>query len=224
VAVLSPTDCQREIETLHDLFVRWYRGEAERDEFERLERALADSFEMVSPDGRVSDRETVLDGIRTAYDTRTGFDIEIRNVELVARVDEHALVRYEEWQYSPAGTAGDNRESSSAGTAGDNRESSPTETVGENRESSPTETVGENRESSPAETVGENRESSPAATAGETQDPSPVEERDGTGRLSTVLLAPVGDEATTRGETDPAIRPVARWQYLQETWLDGPDR
>jgi hypothetical protein len=196
--VLSPTDCEREIETLHDLFVRWYRGEADRDEFERLERALGDSFEMVAPDGSVSDRETVLDGIRSAYDTRTGFDIEIRNVELVERIDEHALVRYEEWQYT-TDAAGDTRESSPAGSAGDTRESSPAETAGDIRESSPAETAGDIRESSPAE------------------------EFHRTGRLSTVLLAPVGDTGTTCGETDPVTRPVARWQHLQETWLDRPD-
>ncbi len=172
--MLSPTDCEREIETLHDLFVRWYRGEADRDEFERLERALGDSFEMVSPDGSVSGREAVLDGIRSAYGTRTGFDIEIRNVELVERIDEHALVRYEEWQYT-TDEADDTRESSPAGSAGDTRESSP------------------------------------------------AEEFHRTGRLSTVLLAPVGDTGTTCGETDPVTRPVARWQHLQETWLDRPD-
>jgi len=185
--VLSPSDCEREIETLHDLFVRWYRGEAKHNEFERLERALGDSFEMVSPDGSVSDRETVLDSIRSAYGTRTGFDIEIRNVELVERVDEHALVRYEEWQYAPA------------------------------------ETAGETRESAPAETAGDIGESSSAETADETRGSSPAEKSHRTGRLSTVLLAPVGDAVTTRDETDPATRPVARWQYLQETWLDRPD-
>lgn len=98
------TACEREIETLHDLFVRWYCGRANRGEFERVERALDDSFELVSPDGTVTDRAAVLGAIRDAYNSREGFDIEIRNVEPVFVEDEHALVRYEEWQF-PDGEA-----------------------------------------------------------------------------------------------------------------------
>jgi Uncharacterized protein conserved in bacteria len=141
----SVTDCEREIEELHALFVRWYRGRADRDEFGRVERALGGSFELVSPDGLVSDRETVLAGVREQYDSRTGFDIEIRNLEAVDIEGDRALVRYEEWQSGQTG---------------------------------------------------------PGAT----------------GRLSTALFAPPG---TTDG--DPGTRPAARWLYLQETWLDGPE-
>ena len=147
--MLSQSVCEREISALHDLFVRWYCGRAHREEFERLERALGDTFEMVAPDGTVSDRETVLDSVRGRYDTRTGFNIEIRNVELVGRVDDHALVRYEEWQYPGKGR---------------------------------------------------------------TDEPN--------SRRSTALFAPVDDPP---GPESPTARPLARWQYLQETWLDAPD-
>jgi hypothetical protein len=94
----SVTNCEREITELHAFFVRWYQGRADRHEFERVERALRGSFELVSPEGVVSDRETVLAGIREQYDSRAGFDIEIRNVEPIDVDGDRALVRYEEWQ------------------------------------------------------------------------------------------------------------------------------
>lgn len=92
--------CRREIEDLHAFFVRWYAGRIDRGEFDRLERALAPEFEMISPTGGRSDRAAVLDWIRESYGREApgDFDIEIRNAELVRDLGEHALVRYEEWQ------------------------------------------------------------------------------------------------------------------------------
>lgn len=102
------TDYEREIESLHDFFTKWYCGECERRAFETVERALADSFERVTPDGTIDKRRDVLEGIRRAYDTYEGgaFEIEIRNVEPVETKGDRALVRYEEWQTSVSGTNG----------------------------------------------------------------------------------------------------------------------
>jgi hypothetical protein len=147
----SPTACETEIAELHDLFARWYRGEAERGEFERLERALADSFELVSPDGQVNNRESIVAGIRSAYDSKAGFDIEIRNVEPVRADGDRALVRYEEWQTRPTG-----------------------------------------------------------------------DDTARTGRLSTALFESVGDDSGTPSSREDT-RPAARWLYLHETWLEGPE-
>jgi hypothetical protein len=92
--------CRREIEALHEFFVEWYAATIDREAFDRLERALATDFEMISPEGDRSDRDAVLEWIRESYgrDDPGDFDIEIRNVELVRSFDDHALVRYEEWQ------------------------------------------------------------------------------------------------------------------------------
>lgn len=89
-----------EIESLHRFFVEWYAGERGRDTFEQLEDALAPSFEIISPNGDVHDREEIMAAIRESFDSREpgAFSIEIRNVELVAEYDEVTLVRYEEWQ------------------------------------------------------------------------------------------------------------------------------
>jgi hypothetical protein len=98
--------CRREIETLHAVFTRWYRGQSTRAEFDRVERALDASFERVAPDGTVDSRETVLAGIREQYDSYDQFGIDIRDVRRVVATGDHTLVRYEEWQTTPGGTNG----------------------------------------------------------------------------------------------------------------------
>jgi hypothetical protein len=92
--------CKREIEGLHECFVRWYRGECDRPRFERVEAALAPSFERITPGGSVHEREVVLDGIESAYGSYDGetCEITIRNVTPVEIREDRALVRYEEWQ------------------------------------------------------------------------------------------------------------------------------
>jgi len=108
VASPSLSACEREIERLHAFFVRWFQGEADPDEFERVERALAPGFERVSPDGDVHGRDVILERIREIYDRHDEFDIEIRNVEQVRLGGDwnRTLVRYEEWQTSPEGSNG----------------------------------------------------------------------------------------------------------------------
>lgn len=88
------------IEDLHEFFVEWYVGTAGPAEFDRLEGALAPTFEMVTPDGTCHDRAAVLRMVRESFDRDDPgrFDIEIRNVEVVREMGAHATVRYEEWQ------------------------------------------------------------------------------------------------------------------------------
>lgn len=99
-------ECEQEIESLHEFFVRWYYADADREAFARLEDALAPPFEMIHPDGQRVGRESIVDSIRESFDSREPdtFDIEVRNVVPVEIRDDRALVRYEEWQESPDGT------------------------------------------------------------------------------------------------------------------------
>jgi hypothetical protein len=103
---VAETDVYREeIERLHDQFVGWFTGEAKRAEFAPIERAMADGFERVGPDGERTDCDAVLEALRRAhgdFDPGT-FDIEIRNVEVIRTVADHATVRYEEWQETSDG-------------------------------------------------------------------------------------------------------------------------
>ncbi|PSP19122.1 hypothetical protein BRC62_02195 [Halobacteriales archaeon QH_10_67_13] len=109
-----PADYEREVESLHAFFGAWYRGELPSERFARVETALAPSFERVTPDGTIQDRETVLAGVEAARGERTEtFEIEIEDLAVIDRTDERALVRYVERQ-----TPGDDRLSAALFDAG----------------------------------------------------------------------------------------------------------
>lgn len=104
----SATAYEDEIEALHQFFVEWYTGDADENDFAKVEEALAPSFEIVSPDGTVHDVDAITAAIREAFGTHEpgSFDIEIRNVEIVEQFDEVTAVRYEEWQEDAGETTG----------------------------------------------------------------------------------------------------------------------
>ncbi len=104
-SMVSIETCRRDIRALHAFFVDWYADKADREAFGDFERALGEGFEMITPDGERLDREAVLamvaDG-RGRYDPGE-FDIEIRDVSVVASFEDRTLTRYEEIQTGPTG-------------------------------------------------------------------------------------------------------------------------
>ena len=106
--MLTPTACRAEIAGLHEFFVEWFTGRADGPSPSRLEDALAPEFEMVTPTGERVDREALADGIAESRGRHAGesFDIDVREVETVALLEDHAVVRYEEWQSTAVGEAG----------------------------------------------------------------------------------------------------------------------
>jgi len=106
VRMVTLDACRREIEALHAFFVGWYAGE--RNDFDRMERALGPGFEMITPGGERLDREEVLAAVRGAHGEHAAgaFDIEIRSVEPVDVREGVAAVRYEEWQTNSGPDAG----------------------------------------------------------------------------------------------------------------------
>lgn len=100
--------CRAEIEALHQFFEDWYAGIVDRAGFERMDRALAPEFEMVTPDGERLARSSVISGVRDSYDRNEpeAFAIDIRNVVMIAAWAEYTTVRYEEWQHDAGETTG----------------------------------------------------------------------------------------------------------------------
>ena len=99
------TTPREEIVALHDFFVDWYRGRAGESDFETFEATLAPGFELVSPDGEVVDRPSVIEWIRESrgqYEAEPA-GITIRAVEPVFERDDLVLVRYEEHQSGALG-------------------------------------------------------------------------------------------------------------------------
>jgi len=96
--------CLAEIEELHRFFQHWL-GDATADpvEFARFEAVSAPDFMMVTPEGAVLDRATVIDGLRQARgahsDAADPFRIEIRNAALrIVLPGGFRLCTYDEWQ------------------------------------------------------------------------------------------------------------------------------
>ena len=92
----DPNDVAREIEELHQFFADWYHGQAES--IDRVERALADDFTMVSPSGALVARAEVIAGI-VENRGKTTIGIEVRQIQVRLIDDDEALATYEEWHH-----------------------------------------------------------------------------------------------------------------------------
>ncbi|PSP72075.1 hypothetical protein BRC86_13315 [Halobacteriales archaeon QS_3_64_16] len=97
-------DPEREVRRLHEVIEAWFRGET--DDLEPFSEALASEFELISPDGIVSDREAVLTGLRGGHGDDPELTIAIRNVEHRTTAGEWHPVRYEEHQSTDGGSTG----------------------------------------------------------------------------------------------------------------------
>ena len=101
--------CRKEVAELHDFFQQWFAGDLpETDEaFDRYASVLADEFHIVSPAGRIMQRDTILEAVRAAHGSGGGsVKIWIKNHTHRLTIGNVALVTYEEWQTSGDETRG----------------------------------------------------------------------------------------------------------------------
>lgn len=91
---------ESEVIALHQFFEDWFNARIpDGDEsFSRLEQSLAPDFAIVSPDGRLMERESLVKGLRGAYGTRHGLRIWIENTQIRMGQGGLWLATYEEWQ------------------------------------------------------------------------------------------------------------------------------
>lgn len=90
---------RREVEELHRFFEDWFSGRCEATDaaFARFERVLADDFEIVTPDGAVLDRTTILDAVRGGHGSGP-MRIWIEKYRARSTDGGLHLATYEEWQ------------------------------------------------------------------------------------------------------------------------------
>ena len=86
-------DPEWEVRRLHEVIEAWLRGET--DDLAPFAEALAPEFELISPDGIVSDREAGLTGLREGHGDDPELAIAIRNVEHRTTDGNWHLVRCE---------------------------------------------------------------------------------------------------------------------------------
>ena len=95
---------QTEINELHRFFQHWFNGEVpDNDEsFSRFSDVMAPGFEIVSPNGRWTDRESLIAALRSSHGqwAKEGEPgkIWIEHYRLMHTEGSVALVTYEEWQ------------------------------------------------------------------------------------------------------------------------------
>lgn len=88
-----------EIEDLHDFFVEWFTGQADKDDLEiRCLSHLHADFLFIPPEGTLLKRTDLEAGFRQAHGSNRNFRIKVRDVVVRHEMPDHVLVTYTEWQ------------------------------------------------------------------------------------------------------------------------------
>jgi len=104
--------CRKEIVELHRFFEDWFVGRLDDDDgaYARFEAVMGEGFEIVSPDGRRTERAALVDRLRRAHGFQRGaeaiFEIRVKEVRPRSIGPGLYLVSYEEWHKSGAGDRG----------------------------------------------------------------------------------------------------------------------
>jgi hypothetical protein len=100
--------CKEEICRLHKFFVNWFTGALPNTEEEFLKgvSGLAPSFHLISPRGSIDGHQSLLESLRKAHGIHMddGFDIDIRNCQLMHDNESTIAMTYEEWQHTATST------------------------------------------------------------------------------------------------------------------------
>jgi hypothetical protein len=103
------TICETEIEGLHQFFQDWFNGVLSQTEaaFAPFPKALGAGFTIVSPEGRVSDRNSILKMLWEGHGAQKGIRIWIEGVRVRFVGADMVMALYEEWQQVDASLAVD---------------------------------------------------------------------------------------------------------------------
>jgi len=86
-----------EVVRQHVVIQEWLSGTDDRG-WASFHAALADDFEILTPDGETVRKPELLDGFRGAFGAAPGITVEIKHARVMAEHGALAVVRYEEWQ------------------------------------------------------------------------------------------------------------------------------
>lgn len=93
--MIEPDDVIVEIVGLHEFFESWLNGDDATD-FSRVERALADDFTFLPPNGQTVSRDELLTGLREGFGRRP-IQLRIERPAIRWHDDSAWLATYEEW-------------------------------------------------------------------------------------------------------------------------------
>lgn len=91
---------EREIIELHQFFEDWMTGKLEQNQtnFTRVLDTMGENFYLVSPEGAIIDRATILDSVYNGYLSRPNFRMWIENTQIKHVLGDVVIATYEEWQ------------------------------------------------------------------------------------------------------------------------------
>jgi hypothetical protein len=103
--------CETEIVELHRFFEDWFMGRLpdSAEAFSRFADVMADGFTMISPEGTVTGRASLLEALRAAHGAHGAagsISIRVANIQERQHRDGLCLLTYEEWQDDGAGEKG----------------------------------------------------------------------------------------------------------------------
>lgn len=103
--------CEKEIVELHRFFEEWFMARLADSgaAFSRFAGVMADGFIMISPEGTVTERAELLEGLRFAhgaYASAGSISIRVANIRERHYSDGLCLMTYEEWQDKGNGEQG----------------------------------------------------------------------------------------------------------------------
>lgn len=92
-------DVRIEFVDLHDFFVAWFNGTADRTQLDaEFVARMNPNMTFIPPEGITLSLPELVSGFQQAYGTNTDFRIDIRDVAIRHVVGDHILVTYTEWQ------------------------------------------------------------------------------------------------------------------------------
>lgn len=98
-AEVSVEAVRQEVEALHEFFVGWFGGSLTADVFEgQFVDRFAGDLVFIPPAGHLLGLEDLAGSVRNGHDSNPDFRVQIRNVQIHRRFDDHVLATYEEWQ------------------------------------------------------------------------------------------------------------------------------
>ena len=86
-----------EVVRQHHVIEQWLSG-TDRADIDSFVAALADEFEIVTPDGETVRKPDLVEGFGAAFGAAPGVKIEVKGVRVLAEAQELVVVHYEEWQ------------------------------------------------------------------------------------------------------------------------------
>ena len=103
---ITLTQCEAEIQRLHDFFQDWFTGAvAESDaQFQRFAAVMDPAFVIIGPNGVLTALPALTKGLRGAHGKQPAIRIWTKHHQLRQQVGDVVLCTYEEWQETADGT------------------------------------------------------------------------------------------------------------------------